>query len=133
MRGPVESDTLVDVSVRRPGGSIGERCGRVIRELGLPKVLSETACRGDDRQTFGYGSGRTGGERLAHARITVGTRNSFGATAVAAGPVDLAAGQIPTDWTARIRTCTPRDRMPANALRPRTRPWSCEWFVTIST
>ena len=32
----------------------GERCGRVIRELGLPKVLSETACRGDDRQTFPY-------------------------------------------------------------------------------
>jgi hypothetical protein len=25
-----------------------------IRELGLPKVLSETACRGDDRQTFHY-------------------------------------------------------------------------------
>jgi hypothetical protein len=44
-----------DVSVRRP--CPGERCGRVIRELGLPKVLSETACRGDDRQTFRYRDG----------------------------------------------------------------------------
>ena len=30
----------------------GECCGQGIRELGLPKVLSETARRGDDRQTF---------------------------------------------------------------------------------
>jgi len=35
----------------------GECCGRGIRELGLPKVLSETACRGDDRQTFGNWDG----------------------------------------------------------------------------
>jgi len=40
----------VSYDVSPPGP--GERCGRVIRELGLPKVLSETACRGDDRQTF---------------------------------------------------------------------------------
>jgi hypothetical protein len=38
------------VPVRRP--CPGKCCGQGIRELGLPKVLSETACRGDDRWTF---------------------------------------------------------------------------------
>jgi len=30
----------------------GKCCGQGLRELGPPKLLSKTACLGDDRQTF---------------------------------------------------------------------------------
>lgn len=57
------------VSAQRPRP--GKHCGRGIWELDLPKGSLDTACRGDDRQTFRY---RNGGNYRPYALCGVAAR-----------------------------------------------------------